>query len=366
MISFGYNYQTLKRHAIHPYPAKFPASIPYQIINEYLSPSSSKVIFDPFSGCGTTLLEGINCGHHVIGNDTNHIGNLITRVKTENYTPLSFKRMDKVCEQLMNKLDRNKIRITRNFHGRDHWFQKNVQQEVSLIINEISKIKDNKICDLLKVCLSNILIDISNQESDTRYAAIDKKIKNKVTIKKFITKYFEIKDIILNEVLPNKNKRSIFNQDIMKLNVVKDNSVDIIITSPPYANTYDYYLYHKHRMNWLDYDYTSCQSSEIGSRNQYSSKKDKVDVWMSDIKKFLIILSSKLRSKSIMSLIIGDSVINKQLFDVSQYIKNIQKEVSMSHISTISESMKKNSRKFNHKFRSNLDKKEHIIILQRK
>ena len=120
MISFGYNYQALRRHAIHPYPAKFPASLPYQIINEYLSSSSSKVIFDPFSGCGTTILEGINCGHHVIGNDTNHIGNLITRVKTENYTPLSFKKMDKVCEQLMNKLDRNKIRITRDFHGRDH------------------------------------------------------------------------------------------------------------------------------------------------------------------------------------------------------------------------------------------------------
>jgi len=366
VISFNYNHHSLKRHSIHPYPAKFPASLPNQIIKEYLSPNSSKVIFDPFSGCGTTLLEGINCGHHVIGNDTNHIGNLITRVKTENYTPISFKKMDKVCERLSNKLDQNDTKIIKDFHGRDHWFQKNVQQEISLIINEIYKIEDNKLSDLLKVCLSNILIDVSNQESDTRYAAIDKKIKNKVTVEKFIKKYSEIKDIMLDEILPKTQSKKVFDQDIMKLNAVNDESVDIIITSPPYANTYDYYLYHKHRMNWLGYDYTSCKSSEIGSRNQYSSKKDTVDIWMSDIKKFLIILASKLKSKSMMALIIGDSVINKKLFDVSHYVKSIQTDVSMNHISTISESMKKNSRKFNHKFRSNIDKKEHIIILQKK
>ena len=57
----------------------------------------------------------------------------------------------------------------------------------------------------------------------------------------------------------------VYQSDSQKLTFLKDNSVDHIVTSPPYANTYDYYLYHKFRIQWLGYDVKEVQDNEIGS-----------------------------------------------------------------------------------------------------
>ena len=35
---------------------------------------------------------------------------------------------------------------------------------------------------------------------------------------------------------------------------IKKGSVDFIVTSPPYPNAFDYHLYHRFRIFWLDGD----------------------------------------------------------------------------------------------------------------
>ena len=85
MFDFQYEYKQLIAHTIHSYPAKFPPLVPKQIIENHLK-KKNQLILDPFSGCGTTLLEGLINGHNVIGNDINFIGNLIASVKTTIYS----------------------------------------------------------------------------------------------------------------------------------------------------------------------------------------------------------------------------------------------------------------------------------------
>ena len=38
------------------------------------------------------------------------------------------------------------------------------------------------------------------------------------------------------------------------------------ITSPPYPNAYEYWLYHKYRMCWFGFDLLSVKAREIGAR----------------------------------------------------------------------------------------------------
>ena len=63
--------------------------------------------------------------------------------------------------------------------------------------------------------------------------------------------------------------------DSRELGFIADSSIDLLVTSPPYANTYDYYLYHKHRMNWLGLNWKEAMDDEIGSRNKHSSKRER-------------------------------------------------------------------------------------------
>lgn len=364
MFDFSFNFDSKDVHTIHPYPAKFPPSVPHQLLQELSKPGD--VILDPFCGSGTTLSEGLSFDCNVIGNDINFIALLISKVKTTLYSDKDFQSCEKKITELQeNYKSKKDIDKRTDFKGIDHWFQDNVRYELDLIKEIIVAIKNKKQKELLELVYSAIILDVSNQESDTRYAAINKNIQDGFTIEQFIKKYLSIKNKISKNNYKDNLKTTILKEDARTLKSIKDNSVDIIITSPPYANTYDYYLYHKQRMNWLDFDFNESKNMEIGSRNEYSSKKRPVENWVNDIKGFITTMQRVTKQGGYICIIIGDSVVNKKLFDVHDAIKNIAKDIDLEFIFSTSVSLSKNSKKFNHKFRTQHDKQEHVIILRK-
>ena len=362
MIEFVAFKDSNKIHNIHPYPAKFPPSIPNQIINKLAK--AGQTILDPFCGCGTTLTEGLLNNCNVIGNDINFIGLLISHIKTTMYDENDLKKVEDTLLVISNNFEQ-KIQIVNptNFKGIEHWFQNNVAYELDVIKTSIID-QPEKIKNLIKLIISCILIEVSNQESDTRYAAINKNIKTGYTIEALKKKYQSLKNIVLDFQYNSNLNAKILCEDARKLKSIENNSVDMIITSPPYANTYDYYLYHKHRMNWLDFDYKFSQDLEIGSRNEYSSKKQPKEKWIADMNLFLTEMKRVIKPGGYISLVIGDSVINKELFDAKKHLNLIAKEHKLTNFFQTSELLSKNSKKFNFKFRSPYKKKEHILIFK--
>jgi site-specific DNA-methyltransferase (cytosine-N4-specific) len=49
-------------------------------------------------------------------------------------------------------------------------------------------------------------------------------------------------------------------------------NVGLVITSPPYPNAYEYWLYHKYRMWWLGFDPLAVKEKEIGARAHFFKK----------------------------------------------------------------------------------------------
>ncbi len=367
MFDFKYIYKSgfNKLHSIHSYPAKFPPSIPLQLINKLAN--KWDIILDPFCWSGTTLLEWIINWYNVIWNDINYIALLISEVKTTLYNKNDLNIIKEFLYNLNNKYFlKDKIKNKIVFDWINHWFQDNVQYELNLIIKLINELKDNRIKNYLKLIVSEITINVSNQESDTRYASKNKNITDWFTIQIYKNKVIENFDYLLKkENLKNYWNAKIILEDSKKLKSINDDSIDLIITSPPYANTYDYYLYHKHRMNWLWYDYKISQNMEIGSRREYSSLKKNKQKWFNDIEEFIMNFYRVLKKDKYMCLIIWDSVINKELIDISNIIKDITKKFNLKLYYHDFVSLKSNTRKFNHKFGSNLDKNEHILIFKK-
>ena len=71
---------TYLTHNYHPFPAKFIPHLPQILIEQFSK--SDDVVFDPFSGSGTTLVEAKLQGRHSIGTDINPISVLASKVKT--------------------------------------------------------------------------------------------------------------------------------------------------------------------------------------------------------------------------------------------------------------------------------------------
>lgn len=363
-----YTQTTELNHGIHGYPAKFPPQIPQLLLTEFAK--DNYTILDPFCGSGTTLVEAKLKNLNAVGNDINPVALLLAKVKTTTYLDEDLELYNLVIDYIYNDFLIHPLAsienydAKRDFHGRDHWFQKNVQFEIELILNHIEQCDNEKVQDLLKVTLSDILISVSNQESDTRYAAKAKNIASGFTINKFVKKAKLIEERIreFSQItFENKSNINIISNDARELTDIADGSIDMIITSPPYANTYDYYLYHKHRMNWLGFNFKETQNIEIGSRHEFSSKKQEALKWEDDLNKVLQQMQRVLKSDRYAFIVIGDSVINKQLIHIDEVIKSLSILSGFEIINIESTQLSKNSRKFNKKFGTDKEKFEHLI-----
>ncbi len=78
-----------------------------------------------------------------------------------------------------------------------HWFLPDVQQALANVTSHIEEVRDPVVQDCLKVALSRIIVRVSNQESDTRYAAIRKDVDSKQVYKLFLDSVAFIEQAVL-------------------------------------------------------------------------------------------------------------------------------------------------------------------------
>lgn len=352
---------------IHPYPAKFTIELALEHVEKYTS--KGDVIYDPFVGSGTTLLAASVSGRKGYGTDINHIAILISRFKL-----LSFRNSQ--LKNLISFIDRfestyhNKIEAVELFSypSINHWFCDNAIRVLSLIKKEIgtlSNADEQLFCNLV---LSAIINTVSNQESDTRYAAIEKP---NMTIEKiasiFTKKYRSILEIFIqfNRIDRLKDKCIVQLLD-SKLcgEIIEKNSVDLILTSSPYINTYDYYLYHKHRMNWLGHDFKYSMEAEIGSRREFSSLKREVEKFNQDLFEIYNACDKVLKKNAKIVLVMGDGKVSGEIYDAKENMVALCEKCNWKLIDYSYTLLDNTSRSFQRAYRTK-GKKEHILTFEK-
>lgn len=219
--------------SIHPYPARFIPDIPRELISG-LGCDKGAVILDPFCGSGTTLLEAQRAGFESVGIDLNPIACLISSVKTKELPPEFLPVAHDVYEQAKNTFD-GYVDIP-TIPNLDHWFKPDVQKALSSLLTHIDEQSDVNLKNALKLALSSIIVRVSNQESDTRYAAIDNNYTANDVLESFLTACNKIHEAKKRNSV-NLECSKIFNQDILSVLASDfDKPVGLVITSPPYPN----------------------------------------------------------------------------------------------------------------------------------
>jgi len=216
----------------------------------------SLVCLEPFSGSGTTALELQNSGMKCYSFEVNPLMYLIARVKLENdYSSEELTRWFRyVCNERKNLVVTEVTSEFKTLYQNDDLKKWNYNYNVAIAVKKlelvIESISDEKYKELLKVALASILLEVSNLYRNGKclsykdgwkerkitevevYAKFDKKITSELLVD--IEKYL-IKSAINNkEILFNMDSR----EEIAKF--IEDESIDLVITSPPYLNSRDY------------------------------------------------------------------------------------------------------------------------------
>ena len=266
-------------HGYHRYPAKFIPQIVSRLAEKYTRVGD--FIVDPFGGCGTTLVESKVMGRPSIAVDINPVAVLITKAKI---TPIDLVKIEKEFFILKNRLEKysEKTRVKAPKHERvDYWFKPEEKIKLAFIFAEISKIKNQDVQDFFFCGFSNILKNCSIWLQKSNKPIRDFEKKPSEPIKTFLK---QIKMMLrgnarLFELLSEKGYLKVPSKVVCtdaRTTPAKDDSVSLIVTSPPYVTSYEYADLHQLTALWLEYtkDLSDFRKRFIGT--SYHNKKDLV------------------------------------------------------------------------------------------
>lgn len=245
-------------HGYHRYPAKFLPNVVKKIIEDH-SPANCNVIADLFAGCGTTLVEAKVHGKRSIGTDINPVAQLITRVKT---TPIIPETLRLTYENLIARFDEfneaNYLDIQK--HERlDYWYMPQEKSKIAFLFDKVLELKaDDTTKEFFSVCISHILKNCSRWLQSSTKPQVDpnKNIPDPFDeFKRHCQKMMKSNEEFYNEL----NKKGYLDVpcDILlrdaRQTKLKSESVDMIITSPPYVTSYEYADIHQLTAYWMEY-----------------------------------------------------------------------------------------------------------------
>jgi site-specific DNA-methyltransferase (cytosine-N4-specific) len=368
----------LYTHNLFPYPAKFPALPIRKHIEKYSFKGDT--ILDPFCGSGTVLVEALLNDRNAFGIELNPVAVRVSKAKTNVYATQDTDLIAEIIGEL-KEIEENRDRwISQTIENNDIpkyknielWFKENMLFELTALkkyfINKSSI--NRRLNELLWMALLKIIVPVSNQDTDTRYTAVEKdSLVDGYAIQLFRKTLEDYHSVILKRLPLINSKNSIIkviegdvNENIVKIN---NNSIDMVITSPPYINTYDYYLYHKQRIFWLGENPQEIRRQEIGCHHRVDSMsyEKALNEYTTNMDKLFRRIHEKLKIGKYFIMLIGDGIVKDKMVYADKLISEIalNNGFSVEHIDTIS--LKEVSRGFI-KGRNSDKKKHHVIVMR--
>ena len=293
-------------HGLHTYPATMIYPISRNIISKVKEIYPINALLDPFSGSGTVLVEGVLAGiPNIYATDMNPLAILLTEVKSNALYPKKLSQDFKVLQESINSsykyhneildtiddfilsqnlditdkktwgenapdymkefLQQNNSTINvPNFKNIGYWFKPKILLELSLIAQEIQKVNNIEFKKFYIVAFSELLRLVSNRRNgefkmyrmpaekiktfepnvlDTFYSILLKNIKK---MEEFYTQTKTLAPSNIHIKLDNAKE----------LISIPDNSIDLLITSPPYGDsrtTVAYGQFSRLTLQWNDF-----------------------------------------------------------------------------------------------------------------
>lgn len=406
-------------HGLHSYPAMMIYPISRNILKIMKSIMPIETILDPFAGSGTVLVESVLAGiTNIYGNDLNPLSKLLTCVKThplnpdslsDNYETLvytidrEYTKYKSIIEQINSYFTKklnidlttkdgwgnNAPKYLEQFYKINHihlaipdfknigyWFKPSVIMELQIIKNAIKEIKDINIQNFFWVTYSETIRLVSNRRNG-EFKMFRMKPEKVVTFNPDVrNEFYKLLERNLNKIqifseicynLDTHFNIKILSENSENLTGVPDNSIDIVITSPPYGDsktTVAYGEYSRLSLQWLDlYDISDKDIMDIDKklmggtkyRNGFEftlksdtlkkslKKIEEVDIkragdvfsFYKDLDAVIRTVAQKTKENGYQFWVVGNRTVKNENLKTDVIITELAKQYKLKHVYTI-------------------------------
>lgn len=280
-------------HWIYPYKGKFHPQMIRALIN-IIKLKKDDALLDPFVGSGTAIVEGQVLGINSMGIDISPLCVLISKVKAESIYAI------------------NEIKEYKDFYIKNlNLFSGN---------KTLKEPTDEKVKNFYKVAEMVSRSDYARRKKNFEKAFVENINKMIASVEDYNR---AIKDINLKL-----GKVRIENGDARNIKL-KDESIDGIITSPPYSIALNYVVNDSHALSALGYDLNKIKEEFIGVRG---AGLDKFKLYDNDMEKSYKEMHRVLKKDKYCVIIIGNVTFQGQEIDTAQNVINYCEKIGFQTI----------------------------------
>lgn len=297
-------------HWFYPYKAKFHPQMIKALVN-WMGLKRGDTLLDPFVGSGTALIEAKTLGIKSIGIDINPICLLQAKVKTDLLDMKPSELLTLPKRQIFNFFEEKRASV-----GLKNFGLLNTTKKDNLI-------DDSRLYDFYLLCYLYALSDYTYIKKNlwgafsTNFDSILETIRRWEELKKSL-------NLELGEVEVKEDDARDLEQD--------DESVNGIITSPPYSIAVDYIQNDLHALRYLKIDPEKLRENMIGLRGVGQKR---IDYYNQDMKVCFEEMHRVLKSGSYCIIVIGDASYAGRRLDTHRKFIEFGKDVGFEFIDII-------------------------------
>ena len=318
--SFGQN-------AVHPFPARMAPRIAFNVLR---ARERQLRVLDPMMGSGTVLSIARALGHDAQGVDIDPLAVLISKVWT---TPITPKEITEAAECVLADARSafNWQTLAEAYYpGADdetrlftrYWFDALVRKQLTCLVRSIEAVRNGTTRNLLWCAMSRMIITKASGVSLAMDLSHSRphKVYDRAPVKPYDRFLDSVAHVVKHAPHVGDGIAAVTTPvlgDARRL-MIPDNSIDIVITSPPYLNAIDYMRCSKFSLIWMGYSIEQIRKirgASIGaeSKLKLERNKDIIDKVMAGLK-----VMSKLSERNI-------GILRRYILDLNESLQEVSR-----------------------------------------
>jgi DNA modification methylase len=323
-------------------------------------------VLDPFCGSGTVLVEAMAAGRSATGVDASPLAVLIAKVRSSLLGEASRQRLlDTAAEISVVAAERARKRIRPEipaWAGRERErFSPHVALELFGLRELVGQTEEDEVGYALRACFSSILVKFMQRSEGDGSQRIGRGVPSQFFAGRAeeLARALAVLEAKTPAGSPPPRIRLGDARDLAQLGA---DEFHLVLSSPPYAGTYDYAEHHDVRFLWLGLPRAGFDRIQVGARGDSLGSPAKR--WRADRRRWLGEMGRVLRKDGAVVLVVGDGVVGDAPEDAAEAVGADAASAGLELRAGAWQSRPPHDRRLSALFAGH-PRREHVLVLRR-